>query len=67
MSHHMLASRCKEQHCMLRPGVFWGSLFALKNRKHPSPGLVVNIELVGAKFIFPRVVLVMEELQESFL
>lgn len=44
-----------------------GSLFVLKIRKHPNLGLVVNIELVGAKFIFPRVILVMEKLQESFL
>jgi len=46
---------------------FWGSLFVLKKQKHRSPGLVVNIELVGAKFISPRAVLVMEELQEYFL
>lgn len=52
---------------MLRPGVFWGSSFVIKKRKHPSPGLVVNVDLVGAKFIFPRVVLAMEELQEFFL
>lgn len=36
-------------------------------RKHPSLEFVVNKELVGAKCIFPRVVSVMEELQEFFL
>lgn len=46
---------------------FGGLIMCIKKRKHPSPGFVVNIELVGAKFFFPRVVLLMEELQESFL
>lgn len=38
-----------------------------EKRKNSKSRVVVNIDLVGAKFLFPRVVLATEELQESFL
>lgn len=43
-----------------------GLIIYFKERKN-HPSLVVNIELVGAKFIFPRVVTVVKGLQETFL